>query len=308
MTAKKIFITPHKNPDGDALGASLALYLALSRAGRDVTIGCVDPVPDAFKFLPGSERFVDNINPKEYDLVISVDAGDTKQLGWDVRYPELWDGSDPARTVVKIDHHPFARDFGDIRLVYTDACASCFVLTKVFDELGIRIRPDMATCLLNGLHTDTGSFKHDNTSPEVLRMAARLMRAGANLPVISKEVFHSTPISAMRLWGRILAGMRQTDNGITLAVAKAHDFAESHATQEDMTGVVDYINAVPDAKFSMLLSERGDLIKGSLRTKRKDVNVAKIAATFGGGGHVMAAGFAVPGKLEKVEQWKITDA
>lgn len=302
MGAKKIFITPHKSPDGDALGASIALAVALTRAGRDVVLACVDPVPETFQFLPGSERFVREINPTEIDLVITVDAGDLKQLGWEKRHPELFDGS---RTVIKIDHHPFAQDFGDLKLVFTEAPASCFIMTTLFDALGLAIRPDMATCLLNGLYTDTGSFKHSNTSPEVLRMAAYLMKKGANLPVISKTVFRNTPVSTMRLWGRVLETLKLTKNDVALAVALEKDFAETSAKIEELQGVVDYVNAVPEAKFSLLLSERGNQIKASLRTKRDDVNVAKIASIFGGGGHVKAAGFAVPGKLEKEEVWKI---
>lgn len=302
MRAQKIFITPHKSPDGDALGASLALYIALSRAGRDVTIGCVDPVPETFRFLPSWERIVASINPDDYDLVISVDAGDIKQLGWDKVHPSLFDGS---KTLIKIDHHAFAQEFGDIRLVYTDLPASCAIVTKLLIALGIRIRPDMATNLLNGLYTDTGSFKHSNTTPDVLKMAAHLMRLGANLPAISKRVFHTVPVSAMRLWGRVLRDMQLTKKGVSLAIVRERDFTETGTSAEDMTGVVDYVNAVPEARFSLLLSERGDVIKGSLRTLRDDVNVAKIASAFGGGGHVKAAGFAVPGTLAVEQRWSI---
>lgn len=304
IRAKKIFITPHKSPDGDALGASIALYLALTRAGKDVVLACIDPVPDVFRFLPGSERFVQTIRQEEIDLVISVDAGDMKQLGWDKTEPKLFDGS---RTIIKVDHHPFAQDFGDIKLVFTEAPASCFIVTKVLDALGIAIRPDMATCLLNGLYTDTGSFKHSNTSPEVLRMASYLMKRGANLPVISRHVFHSTPVSTMRLWGRVLDTLKLTKNGVALAVALAKDFNETEAKFEELQGVVDYVNAVPDSKFSLLLSERNGQIKASLRTKRDDVNVAKIASVFGGGGHVKAAGFAVSGRLEEETRWKVVN-
>lgn len=302
LDAKKIVLIAHKSPDGDALGAMLALYLALRRTGKDVTPACVDPVPAAFAFLPGAEEMVQEIDPSAYDLVVTVDCGDLKQTKYDQLHPELFDGS---RTVIKIDHHPFARDFGDIKLVYTDACASCYIMTNVFETLGIKIRPDMATCLLNGLYTDTGSFMHSNTDPSVLRMAARLLRYGANLPVISKSVFHTTPLSSMRLWGRVLRSLKQTREGVTLAVVQNKDFTETGTIPEDLTGVVDWVNAVPNAKFSIMLSERGDLIKASLRTLRDDINVAKIASAFGGGGHVKAAGFAIPGKLEPETRWRI---
>lgn len=307
VAAKKIVLIVHSSPDGDALGAMLALYLTLTRLGKDVTPASIDGVPDVFQFLPGSEKVVRDFDPAAYDLVMTVDCGDLAQTKFDKIYPELFDGSVPGRTVIKLDHHPFARDFGDLKLVFTDACASCFITTRLFESLGIKIRPDVATCLLNGLYTDTGSFKHSNTAPDVLRMAADLLRLGANLPAISKRVFRTTPVAAMQLWGRILNSLRQNPSGVTLAVALKKDFEETGTTAEDMTGVVDWINSVPNSKFSLLLSERGNLIKGSLRTLRDDVNVAKIAAAFGGGGHVKAAGFAVPGSLERTEVWKIAD-
>ncbi len=305
LKARKIVLIVHKSPDGDALGSMLALYLALSRMGKDVTPASIDPVPDSFRFLPGGEHIVHDFDPSQYDLVMTLDCGDLHQTKFDELYPELFDGS---RTVIKLDHHPFANDFGDIKLVYTDACASCYILTSIFEELNVKIRPDMATCLLNGLYTDTGSFQHSNTDPTVLRMAARLLRTGANLPAISKSVFHTTPLSAMRLWGRVLATLKQTEQGITLAIAQGKDFNETGTIPEDLTGVVDWVNAVPNAKFSILLSERGDIIKASLRTLRDDVNVAKVASVFGGGGHIKAAGFAVAGKLTEETHWKITNS
>lgn len=111
----------------------------------------------------------------------------------------------------------------------------------------------------------------------------------------------------MRLWGRVLDTLKLTKNGVALAVALAKDFNETEAKFEELQGVVDYVNAVPDSKFSLLLSERNGQIKASLRTKRDDVNVAKIASVFGGGGHVKAAGFAVSGRLEEETRWKVVN-
>jgi len=153
--------------------------------------------------------------------------------------------------------------------------------------------------------TDTGSFHHDNTTPEVYRTAAKLLRSGANLPKIRHQIYGQTALPVMRLWGRILKTLKQTEEGVTVAVAKQSDFDETGSSYEDLAGIVDWVNAVPNAKFSILLSERGDIVKASLRTLRDDVNVAKIAAGFGGGGHVKAAGFAVPGSLAEETRWKI---
>ena len=302
VNAKKTLLLTHKNPDGDALGSLLALFLVLNRIGKNITPACADPAPENFHFLPGVEKIVQDFEATEFDLVIVLDCGDPHQTNFDKSKPELWDGS---RKLIKIDHHTLATEWGDMKLVYPDACATCFILEKIFEELHVPIRPDVATCLLTGISTDTGSFQHSNTSPAVLRLAAKLLRAGANLVVFTKNVFQTTPISTMKLWGRVLDTVKQTKDSITLAVAQQKDFNETGAKISELAGVVNYVNAVPNAKFSILLTERDDLVKASLRTQREDVNVAKIASTFGGGGHTKAAGFAVSGKLEQETRWKV---
>jgi phosphoesterase RecJ-like protein len=302
VAAQNILLLTHKNPDGDALGSLLATHLMLTQVGKKATAACFDPAPNSFQFLPGAESIVNDFVAEDFDLVIVLDCGDIHQTKFHETKPQLWDGS---RKLVKVDHHSMAADFGDIKLVYPEVCATSFILTHLFEVLGINITPEIATCLLTGISTDTGSFKHSNTSPEALRTAGKLLRCGGNLLKMSKEVYRTTPIPAMKLWGRILNTVKQTSEGVTLAVAQKEDFEESGAVQEDLAGVVDYVNAVPDAKFSILLSERDGLVKASLRTQREDVNTAQIASAFGGGGHVKAAGFAVKGKLKKETVWKV---
>ena len=307
VRAKNIVLIVHKSPDGDALGAMLSFYLALTHMGKRVTPASYDPAPDAFRYLPGVGQLVHDFDPLAHDLVITMDCGDIKQTKFNEKYPILFAPKEErAHTLVKIDHHAYGGEFGDIQIVPTDMPASAYIMTRIYEKLSIRITPDMATCLLTGLMTDTGSFKHSNTSPQALRMASRLLRYGANLGTISRNVFRHTPIPAMHLWGRILKNIQVNQKGITLAMIKEEDFAATGTEAEDLTGVVDYINSVPNALFSLMLSERGDTIKGSLRTVRDDVNVAKIASAFGGGGHVKAAGFQVQGKLSEERVWRIT--
>ena len=303
LTSKNILLLTHKNPDGDALGSLLALFLILKKAGRNVTPACFDPAPTILKFLPKSERIVNEFEATDFDLVIILDCGDIHQTGFHESKPELFNGS---RRVVKIDHHATAGEFGNVQLVNSYFCATSSILTYLFDEiLGMPISPDVATCLLTGISTDTGSFKHSNVKPQTLRLAARLLRKGANNSAITKNVYRSIPIPTLKLWGNILQSLQQTKEGVTLAVAQKKDFEETAAREQDLAGVVDFINAVPDAKFSILLSERNGLVKASLRTQQAETDVAKIAARFGGGGHVKAAGFAVPGKLEKETRWRV---
>ncbi len=305
LEAEKILLLTHKSPDGDALGSLLALFQVLRKAGKNVTPACLDHVPAILKFLPESGKMVSEFDAKEFDLVIILDCGALHQTGFTDSKPELFDGS---RRLVKIDHHAVASEFGDVQLVNSQCCATASILTILFDEiLEVPISPDVATCLLTGLSTDTGSFHHSNVKPKTFRIAAKLMRKGANNALIAKNIYRTTPLPALKLWGNVLQSLRQTNDGVTLAVAQKKDFESTSAKSEDLAGVVDYVNAVPDAKFSILLSERNGLVKASMRTQHPDTDVAAIAAKFGGGGHVKAAGFAVPGRLEKETRWKVVE-
>jgi phosphoesterase RecJ-like protein len=186
-----------------------------------------------------------------------------------------------------------------------NAASATMVVYGLFEALGIEIDRNIATCLLTGLYTDTGSFMHSNTSAETLRVGARLVAKGANLRGISKEIFRTTKISTMHLWGRVMRNVTLTSDKVAMSVLTENDFKETGASYDEMTGAVDYVNSVPGADYSVILTERGGRVKGSLRTLSDEVNVAEIAAQYGGGGHIKAAGFALEGKLEKEVRWKV---
>jgi bifunctional oligoribonuclease and PAP phosphatase NrnA len=302
IESKNILLLTHRNPDGDALGSLLAFFQVLRHAGRSVTPACHDPAPANFHFLPENEKIVTEFEADKFDLVIILDCGDIYQTGFHKSKPELFDKS---RKVINIDHHATNKTFGDIELVDPCFSATSSILTKLFIMLEIPISPNIATCLLTGISTDTGSFKHSNTKSQTLRLAAHLLRKGANNSTITRNVYQNTSIATLKLWGNVLQNLKQTKEGVTLAVAQKKDFEAVQAKEEDLAGVVDFVNAIPDAKFSILLSERNGLIKASLRTQHPDTDVAKVASTFGGGGHVKAAGFAIPGRLEKETRWRV---
>ncbi len=148
---------------------------------------------------------------------------------------------------------------------------------------------------------------HSNTNSEALRIGARLLAKGANLRGISKEIFNTTKISTMRLWGRVLKNIQRTPKGVTMSVVTQKDFEECGAAYDEMTGVVDYVNSVPGSAYSVILTEKKGAVKGSLRTLNDDVDVSAIAAQYGGGGHIKAAGFTLPGRLEKEVRWKVVE-
>ena len=298
----RFLIVPHKAPDGDTIGAALAMFQILSQMGKAADVICMDPPADVFNFMPNIEKFRVGEPLLNYDAYFILDAGATHLTGFHESHPPLFDKS---LETVNVDHHPSNEFYGKYNVVKEEAASTTALLHEIFQVLNYPIDRHTATCLLTGIYTDTGSFMHSNTSSDVLRIAAQLLNKGADLRGISKEIFNTTKISTMRLWGRVLRNAHQNGDGVTMSVVTKKDFDDTGADHSEMTGVVDYINSVPGAHYSVILTEREDKVKGSLRTLREEVNVADIAASFGGGGHTKAAGFTIPGRLEKEIRWKV---
>ena len=300
--SRRILIIPHKAPDGDTIGASLAFYQVLSQMGKAVEIICMDSPADVFNFMPNIELIRAGEPHLNFDACIILDAGATHLTGFHESHPELFDKS---LEVINIDHHQSNDFYGKYNVVVKDAASATMVLYEMFTALRYPIDRYTATCLLTGIYTDTGSFMHSNTTADVLRVSARLLGKGADLRGISKEIFNTTKISTMRLWGRVMKNIHQNDEGVTMSVVMEKDFTDTGADYSEMTGVVDYINSVPHAKYSVILTEKEGKVKGSLRTLEEEVDVADIASNYGGGGHTKAAGFTIPGQLEKEVRWKV---
>jgi len=302
--SNKILIIPHKNPDGDAIGAALGLFQVLKGIQKQPEVICYDEPPPVFSFMPNIEEVRVGLKSTDYDLIFILDSGATHLTGFTESHPQLFDKS---LEVVNIDHHPSNDFYGKYNLVVTEAASTTAVLYEMCIALDLPIDRYAATCLLTGIYTDTGSFMHSNTDAVTLNISARLLAKGANLRGISKEIFNTTPISTMRLWGRVMKNTYQTDDGVTMSVVTKKDFEDSGADYSEMSGAVDYVNSVPGAKYSVILTERDDKVKGSLRTLREEVDVASIAGRFGGGGHTKAAGFTLSGRLEKEIRWKVVE-
>ncbi len=302
-SAHKIAIISHRSPDGDTLGAGLGLRQILKNQGKMVENICGDPIPIAFRYLPESDVFRPDFSPNDFDLIITVDAATAAQTGFDQTHPEIFAEGKPL--LLNIDHHISNEFFGNENLIDADSASTTMIILKMAKLLGWRISPDAATALLNGLMTDTGSFQHSNTTPEVLRAAARFLSLGADLPKIRKNVFRTNPVSTLKLWGEVLQRTSLDSGGVVTSVVRESDFVKTGADPKDISGAVDYLNMVPTAKYSLLLTERSGKVKGSFRTQRDDVNVSEIAGQFGGGGHVKAAGFTRTGRLVVEQKFRI---
>ena len=304
--AKRLLVVCHRGPDGDAIGSltGMALLLEARFPNVPVSMHCVDPCPETFRFLTAAQRMQGPPETQPGDVVTFVDCAEAKLSELTKTHPHLFDGTVPT---VNIDHHPSNPGFGTVNLVVPTAASACEIVVALADALQWPITSDIATCLLTGVYTDTGGLVHSNTSAEVYRTVARLLRAGARQQMIVTAVFRTASLSTLKLWGRVLEKISVTEEGGAVSAVTEGDFRATGADPSALAGAIDYVNAVPGMRFSMVLSERDGKVKGSLRTLRDDVDVAAMAGKLDGGGHKRAAGFAVTGKLKPEIRWKVVE-
>jgi len=294
--AQKIVIISHRGPDGDTVGANLALRRALKEQwGRQVISACVDTPPANCDFLPEVSEYVNDFDLNWPDLIIVVDAGAHYMTRFHETKPEIFAGKPP---VLNIDHHASNDFFGTVNLVDAEAASATHIIYHFLKRCGFKIDRQIATCLLNGLYYDTGSFMHSNTSSAVLETASELLWKGADFKTIAKKQFHTMPVRQLKVYGKILERARVNSKKIAVSTVTTQDLDEIGASPDDTTGSIDYLNSIPEGSFCCLLYEdRRGTIKGSFRTRDSNVNLAKLAKVFGGGGHEKAAGFSFPGHL-----------
>ena len=307
QTAKRFLCVCHRNPDGDAIGSLLGMGLLLEQQfpEKPVSMHCVDPVPEMFHFLPGAFRVTtlpDPIPDPEGTIFVFLDSAEPKLTELHESHPQLFDGTYKS---LMIDHHFSNTRYGTVNLLVPDACSACEIVCAFARQAGWSLGSDIGTCLLTGVYTDTGGLLHSNTSADVYRTVAALQRSGARRQEVITAVYRTGKLSTLRLWGRVLEKISLTEEGGAISAVTEGDFRATGADYSELTGAIDYVNAVPGMRFSLILSERDGKVKGSLRTMRDDVDVSAMAGKFSGGGHKKAAGFAMPGKLKPEVRWKV---
>ncbi len=299
LHADTFAIVAHLHPDGDALGSALALYHALNSLKKHtVHVFCHDPVPEIYRFLPGSEVVCSEDQPRTtYDMAIVCDMSQLSRAG---KFEPLIRS---ARTIVQVDHHVPLERFTDLRLVDTRAAATAELAYKLIRALKVPLTPEIATCLMTGIVTDTFSFKFPNTTPQTLRIASVLQAHGANLSAINEEVFETRSFASVKLLGFALSTIQRTPDGrIAWVSVSRKAFEEAGAKEDETEGIVNFARSVRGVEVAMFLRETpNNKVRVSLRSRGK-VNVAEIANRFGGGGHENAAGCTLETSLAEAEQ------
>ncbi|MCB9357269.1 MAG: bifunctional oligoribonuclease/PAP phosphatase NrnA [Calditrichaeota bacterium] len=287
-------ITSHVRPDPDAIGSVLALREAVFQSGGTPTCIMEDSCPRRCLSLAGADDIVTADSAGEqapFDVAIIVDCGNQERIGDVLRFL-----STSAR-IANIDHHISNTRFGDVVLLDTDASASGEVLHGIFHNLGVKLTPTIAASLLAGILTDTGRFRHTNTTPEALRVSAKLVEAGASLSELTEQLYFTIPSADVRAMAKILGTLELFESG---RIATMH--VDGQHTVEDPDHLVDLCRAIENVEVAVLFSEMRDgRIRVSMRSKT-NVNVSEIASSFGGGGHERAAGFRMFGTIQSVQQ------
>ncbi len=291
--AKKIIITMHERMDGDDGGAGLALSLYLRSVGKEVTHFISGGVPGVFKYLPQWQTITSTLEVADADLLIICGCSTKDRCGSEV----LTNSTIP---VLNIDHHPDNTIYGNYNLVDANKSAVSELMFDLFSYANWKISPDIATCLLTGIISDTGSFMHSNTDSSAFKTAGLLLKKGANLNTIIGNTFRGKSLLQMKAWGETLQNISlEEDSGMVYAIANSEHVQDlENLPQATFDGIVETINKVPNAKFALFLRQEGNKVKGSLRSdpfKQTDVNA--IAKKFGGGGHKYASGFAQEGVI-----------
>jgi bifunctional oligoribonuclease and PAP phosphatase NrnA len=299
-----VVIAAHVGPDGDALGAALALHLALSRLGAHTfpTVG-EQPlkVPAPLAVLPGVGDLVEATSlprPEDVGLLITVDAASPDRLGSVAGYL----ASDVPALV--LDHHASSTSFGDIRLIAPRAAATVQIVEVVLGLLGVALTVDVATCLYAGLVTDTGRFGHASTDASAMELGARLIDAGVDHADLTRRLYDTRSLGELRLLGRALDRAAFVSDVALIHTHLTHDeLARSGSGLEATEALIDLLRSADIAEVALVLKPgpTGDW-RASLRS-RGNIDVGEISAHFGGGGHTAAAGFSAEGDPEDlVEQ------
>lgn len=303
QNAHTVGIISHRNPDADTVGSNLALREIFEKWGKKVISACNDPVPSELEFLKGANLFQQAFELKDIDVIVYVDISSTAQSVFLEKYADIFRKKIP---IINIDHHPSNSRYGTINLVLTESASATLIVYQLLQIWNEKVSKEMATALLCGLYFDTGSFMHSNTCSQVYLAGGELLKLGADINLIVKNLFRTHGIEKLKIWGKILSEVRQTDKNVIFSAITEKDFGGSRAKISDSGGAVDYLSMVHGNLFAALLAEDGcGNIRGSMRTRKNNIDLSEIAAAFGGGGHKKASGFSIQGSLKKEIVWKI---
>jgi len=285
---ERFVLTSHARPDGDAVGSALACGQILRSLGKQADVVLSDNVPYIYRPLPYSEQVLQsNLVNGRYEAVIILECDSLARTHLEGLERNF---------IINIDHHYSGKPYGHVNWIDPQACATAEMIYRLGCRAGVKITKEIATCLYTAVMTDTGSFRFAGTSDRTFALAAELVRCGADPVQCAQNVYFSNPTSKMRLLGAALSTLRREGSIVWMHITRAQ-FDYCGAFDEDAEGLVNYAISIAGAQVAVFFRELSDRrYRVSLRSKGA-LDVAAVAANFGGGGHVEASGCSLDGPL-----------
>lgn len=296
LESKKIGITYHVSPDGDAVGSVLALLQGLRIINKNAYIISKDKLSDNLNYLPCSNEVTgDTIEPTiDTDVVIVLDCGNLERVCADL---SKFNG-----ILLNVDHHLSNDFYGDSNYVDTSASATAEIVYELLELLGVDLsdkdekKLDVATCLYTSLVTDTGGFRHSNVTERTLLIASKLKSIGVNNTYIYQSLFDNKSFDRVRFIGKVISNMKLVLDGKVALIELPNSFGKEFGIEiGDTSDIISYGLQIKGVEVTLLIKEVENGVKCSLRSKN-DIDVRKIAEIFGGGGHTKAAGISIKEK------------
>ncbi len=298
--ARRFLVTSHPSPDGDAIGSTVAMTLALEALGREVYPYNPDPVPRRYRFLRGAAAITQTLPSLAFDATLILDCSDSRMF----KPGDL----PPAQmgTVVVIDHHRTEGDIGEV--IYRDpkAAAVGVLLFKLFKALKLTLTQEIAEALFCSLMSDTGSFRYQNTNAEAMKTSATLLDHGVDPWRVASHLYEDRPQKELELLGRVLQSLEVSINGRTATLTVTEQMLAATGCTPEMTdGLINYARGIRGVEVALLLRPGPGGVRISFRS-RGNIDVSEIAARFGGGGHKNAAGCVIDEQLPRVRELLFT--
>jgi phosphoesterase RecJ-like protein len=301
---QRFAVMSHVRPDGDALGSQLALALSLKQLGKDVRVWNEDGMLEKYSFVARSELITKPpAAPEDVDVAVALDTAIQNRLGiafQSVRSAKVW---------INIDHHPSNPGYGDLVYIDPTAPATGQILYELIKDQQLPLDSEIAENLYVAISTDTGSFQYPNTTARTFEIAAELVRAGADVGRLSRELYENYPRRRIELLRELLRTIRFEGDGRIASFSLSSKTAKDLGVlPEDNEGLIDHLRAIQGVIVAVFFEELADgKVRVSMRSKDETVDVCAICQKFGGGGHTLAAGARVKGTLEEVEK-KVLEA
>jgi len=318
--AERVLIVSHAAPDADAL-ASMGAMREIAQSLHLAVYGYADKkAATAYNFIPFEELVLSEApgDLRDFGVIVILDCGSLSRTGLEARLRTLMKAAQEGRIIkrpyiIEFDHHEPQETYADLEIRLTEKASTTEIIYHFLKANNLEINKTLATCILIGLLTDTGHFLHANSSRESMAVAAEMLLRGAALSNILKHTIHNKSFLSLKIWGRVLENLHfnpdtgLASSGLTTAELKELAGPVGGEADADLFGdLASFLSSLSGVRVALLLREEGDRVKGSLRTNDNQVDVAKIAQNWDGGGHQKAAGFSVAGRLVRTGTgWKV---